>query len=517
LQGIYKTLIKRYMNLPRPNLFLWLACIGILFSACDKKWEEHNAVTDPLAGETLLNEVNKNPDLSKFSEYLTITGYDKILASSSTFTVWAPTNAALQAVDPEVIDTDEELKLFVGMHIAPQSFLTTAIQLPYVSVKTLSKKNVTLTTNTVDEITLISKDKYLGNGVLNTIGTALVPKVNAWEYLMSTNSLQKEVLAKYTFTFRDLNRAEQIGVDPATGEPVYKEGTGFFTSNSYLDRYFFDANGTGRRRNDIRNEDSLFTYIILTDDAFLAEKNKLQKYYAAGDSTDSITSYNVVKDMVFSGLLNKNNFPETVYSAGDSVKFHLKSNAVVETHRVSNGVVYVMSSVDYDLGVNGVYDPYAKIKPIVIQGENLVGDMNNLNAAARAERTRIRRNPNTQQMYTDFLSANHGKKNYWIRYQAPGTVHPIKYKVYWVAVNDFQEAKFPMSITFNKITQPRAFTKEVELNDYSEVELGEYTFNKLYSNTTASLPLPVFLMGPDIATNGLNTLVLDYIKLVPFE
>ena len=169
------------------------------------------------------------------------------------------------------------------------------------------------------------------------------------------------------------------------------------------------------------------------------------------------------------------------------------------------------------LGVNGVYDPYAKIKPVVIQGENLVGDMNNLNAANRASRTRIRRNPNTMQLYTDFLSENHGKANYWIRYQAPGTVHPIKYKVYWVAVNDFQEAKFPMSITFNRITNPRTFTKEVQLDDYSEVYLGEYTVDKLYSSTTKSLTLPVFLMGPNITTNGLNTLVLDYIKMVPVQ
>ena len=505
------------MNIPRLNLLLWLACIGILFSACDKKWDEHNAVADPLAGETLLEEVAKNPDLSKFSEYLSKTGYDKLLASSNTFTVWAPTNAALQAVDPALIDTDEDLKMFVGMHIATQSLLTTSIQQPYVAVKTLSSKNVTLTKTTVDDIALVSKDKYVANGVLNVIGTALVPKVNAWEYLVSTNTLQKQVLSQYTYTYRDLNKAVQTGVDPATGEPVYEPGTGFVTSNSYRDALFRDANGMISRRHDINNEDSLFTYIVLTDAAFMAEKNKLERYYAAGDSTDSITNLNVVKDLVFHGLLNKDNFPQSVYSAGDSVRFHLKADAVVETHRVSNGIVYVMNSIDYDLGVNGVYDPYTKIKPIIIQGENLAGDMNNLNAGDRANRTRIRRNPNTQQIYTDFISENHGKANYWIRYNAPGTVHPIKYKVYWVAVIDFQEAKFPMSITFKNINQPRAFTREVELDDYSEVELGEYTFDKLYSSTTKSLQLPVFLMGPNITTNGLNTLVLDYIKMVPVQ
>lgn len=512
------------MNLPRLNLLLWLFCIGILFSACEKKWDEHNEITDPLVGETLLDQVNKNPELSKFSEYLTQTGYDKVIASSKTFTVWAPTNAALQTVDPAVINTAEKLMQFVGMHIAHQSFLTTDINQPFINVKTLSNKNVTLSKTAVAESTLLTKDLYVGNGVLYTISAPILPKINAWEYLMSTNTLQKNVLSQYTTTYVDTLVAEQIGIDPNTGRPVYKPGTGVFIRNDYRQKVFRDARGLASARHDINNEDSLFTYIVLTDAAFLAEKTKLERFYAAGDSTDSITSYNVVKDLVFKGILEKDNFPQTVYSAGDSVKFHLNASAVVETHRVSNGIVYVMNSIDYDLGVNGSDDPYVKIKPVVIQGENLAGDMLNYNAADRATRTRIRRNPNNQQIYTDFLAENHARANYWIRYNAPSTVHSVKYKVYWVAVNDFQVATFPMSIAFNSILSPRVFTKTVERNTYTEVELGEYTVGKLYGNqsngsmaSTKSLALPVFLMGPNITTNGLNTLVLDYIKMVPIQ
>lgn len=492
------------MNLSLRNNFLWLFCIALAFSSCQKKWDEHNEINDPLLGESLLLQINKNPDLSKFSEYLSETGYDKVLASSKTFTVWAPTNAALQAVDASEVNTQEKLQQFVANHIANQSFLTTNIKQELISVKTLSGKNVTFSTTKVDESGLISKDRYVGNGVLHVISSALVPKQNAWEYLMSTNTLQKQFLEQLNYSFVDLTRAEQIGINPTTGEPIYKEGTGVFQRNRYLDVSV----------NDFSNEDSLVTYILLTDDAFNAEKAKLSKYYAAGDSTDSITRYNVVKDLVFRGLLDSENFPQSAYSVRDSVRFHLNKNHIVETRRVSNGIVYVMNNLDYDLGVNGVYDRFTKIKPIIIQGEHAIGSLTNVNVN---NSTRLRRNPNTQEVFRDIFVQNHARANFWLRYNAP-TAYSTKYKVYWVAVNDFQTVKFPMRVAFKRDTFTDFMTlKEVNTNDYSEVYLGEYTVDKLYSVNTASKSLPVFLVGANTTANGLNTVVLDYIKMIPVQ
>lgn len=492
------------MNLSLRNTFLWLFCIAISLSSCQKKWEEHNDINDPLLGENLLSQINKNPELSKFSEYLSQTGYDQVLASSKSFTVWAPTNAALQAVDASAINTPEKLQMFVANHIANQAFLTTNIKQDLINVKTLNGKNVTFGTTKVDESTLISKDRYVGNGVLHTISTAIIPKLNAWEYLMSTNTLQKQFMQRLNYSFIDFTKAEQIGINPTTGEPVYKEGTGVLQRNRYLDRQV----------NDFSNEDSLVTYIVLTDNAFNAERNKLSKYYASGDSTDSITRFNVVKDLVFRGLLDSENFPQSVYSVGDSVRFHLNKNHIVETHRVSNGIVYVMNNLDYDLGVNGVYDRFTKIKPIIIQGEQAAASLTNVNVG---NSTRLRRNPNTQEVFRDIFVQNHARANFWLRYNAP-TAYSTKYKVYWVAVNDFQDVKFPMRVAFKRDTFTDFMAlKEVNTNDYSEVYLGEYTVDKLYSISTASKQLPVFLVGANTTANGLNTVVLDYIKMIPVQ
>jgi len=44
--------------------------------------------------------------LGKFSDMLVKTGYDKIISSSKTYTVWAPSDQALQALDPSMSSTD---------------------------------------------------------------------------------------------------------------------------------------------------------------------------------------------------------------------------------------------------------------------------------------------------------------------------------------------------------------------------------------------------------------------------
>jgi uncharacterized surface protein with fasciclin (FAS1) repeats len=535
------------MNLKR-NVYLVLACIAVIFAGCSKKWDEHNEVTNPILNQKLLDKINSDPELSKFSEYLVSTGYDSVLASSKTFTVWAPTNAALQAVDPALLDTEAELKLFVGNHLATQTYLTVATRPTFIRVKTLNGKNVTFSETAVDGSPLVSKDFYVGNGVLHTISTAIIPKVSAWEYLMSTNTIQKAELAALNYTFTDYTKAEEIGVD-ADGKTIYKPGTGVVTRNLYLNRV------------NISNEDSLYTYIVLTDAAFQAERAKLNKYYQLGtdpitgyDSTAVLTNQSIIKDLAFKGILDKENFPASVYSVGDSVRFHLDKAAIVETRQVSNGVVYVMSSINYDLmGAGGTYDPYTKIKPVVIQGESANNSTDFLSVKTN---TRPVRRDLEGRLFTQIQVENHGTSAYWARYK-PTAVNSVKYKVVWRVVrqtnlvpanvataptgNDL--VYFPMRVAFKTSALTTGFAyvpkpgvvpvlnsngtqatdaagKYMFAPDYEERTLGEYTVDKYYSSSLkfgANSRLPIYLVGNTSTGNGTNTLLLDYIKLIPIQ
>jgi hypothetical protein len=498
----------------KKQYFIFLTLfMGLFIAGCNDKWEDHYKIQDPVLGENLLVQIKKNPDLSKFAEYLTKTGYDKVVASSKMFTVWAPTNVALANLDQATVDDTAKLKQVIANHISNQSYLTRSAN-PVLTIRTLNGKNILFTKTTFEEANITKADQYTGNGVLHIVDMVIVPKLNAWEYLNnSVASLQKTFLQSQNYVYRDLSRAEIIGIDPKTGNPIYKEGTGYFSRNYFLQGI-----------SDISNEDGKYTFVILTDDAFTAEKAKLLQYYTVNNSTatpernafvtDSIINWNISKDLVLIGDYPVGNLPDTLTSY-DSVKIHLDNSAIVETHRVSNGVVYIMNRIDYKMS--------GKIKPVIIQGEGYVsgkddvtGTIFAINAGSYGTRNIItRRNPLTNLDFREIYYYNHGRASYWVHYLP--TLNTVTYKVYWVAVRDFNTTATPPAVplmfsqrvAFGTTALLPAFPyKQVEILDYREIYLGDYTvtgFGKIHT----------FLVGATTTANGTNTLVLDYIKMVP--
>lgn len=267
-----------------------------ILTSCTKEWDKHDAVTDAQLTKTLMDQIDLNSNLSTFSGYLKKTGYDKIIASSKTFTVWAPTNAALQNLDQSVVTDTVKLKQFVGNCIANQSYLTSAAQ-PTLRVKTLNGKNITFTQTTFEEANITTANQYVANGILHIVDKAILPKLNIWEFVNSATTVglkQKAFLQALNYTYTDTTQATQTGVDPATGKPILKPGTGVINANTYLNTVA-----------DVSNEDKQYTFFVLADAAFDSERNKLTKYFTTTgsygttglDSTSYLTSFNVVKDL----------------------------------------------------------------------------------------------------------------------------------------------------------------------------------------------------------------------------
>lgn len=487
------------------SIFLYLITV-LVFSGCNDKWEDHNKIQDPVLAENLFLEIQKTPDLSTFAGYLKETGYDEVIASSKTFTIWAPINLALENLDPAIVNDDSLLKQFVANHISNQSYLTRSAD-PVLTIRTLNGKNILFTKTKFEEANIITADRYAGNGVLHIIDMAITPKLNAWEYLNnSVTSLQKSFLQSQNYIYRDLTQAEITGIDPKTGNPIYKEGTGYFSRNYFLQGI-----------SDISNEDGKYTFVILTDDAFNAEKTKVSPYFTVSITgatpernafvTDSITNWNIAKDLVFIGDYTIDNLPDTLTSY-DSLKVHLDVSAIVETHKVSNGVVYVMNRIDYKMS--------DKIKPVIIEGENYVPYSGVTPAVSYrntsgTRSTITRRNPYTNANFREIYFYNHGTASYWIHYLP--TVNAVTYKVYWVAVRDFNTTGtityFSQRVAFVTTALLPAFPyKQVDILNYNEVYLGDYTV------TTYGV-LDTFLVSATTTGNGTNSLVLDYIKMVP--
>jgi uncharacterized surface protein with fasciclin (FAS1) repeats len=478
--------------------FIFLSLFfGLFLSGCKDKWEDHNKIQDSILAENLLSQIQLNPELSKFAEYLNKTGYDKVVASSKTFTIWAPTNLALRNLDPAIVNDTARLKPFIANHISYQSYFT-SMPNPLITIRTLNGKNILFSKVKFEEANIIVADRYVGNGVLHTIDLAIVPKLNAWEYLNSApTSLQQSFLQSQNYIYRDSSRAEVTGIDPKTGIPILKEGTGYFARNKFHERV---AN--------ISNEDNKYTFVMLTDDAFNTEKTKLSKYFTVNNPlatparnafvTDSITSWNIAKDLAFRGDYTLANLPDTLTS-NDSIRIHLDKSAILQTIKVSNGIVFVMNRIDYVMS--------RKIIPVIIQGENWASYMENVGT----RNVITRRNPYTNADFRELYFFNTGRASYWVKYQP--TVLSTTYKVYWMAVRDFNTTgtlvMFSQRLAFGTTALLPAFPyKPVAILNYDEVYLGDYT-------VTSYGKMDTFLVGATSTGNGTNSLVLDYIKMVP--
>lgn len=486
--------------------------IALFFTGCKDKWDEHNKIQDPMLAVNLLTQIKLNPDLTKFADLLVKTGLDKVIASSKTFTIWAPTNLAITNMDQTVLSDTAKLNQFVKNHISTQSYLS-SMPNPILTIRTLNGKNILFTKTTFEEATIITADRYVGNGILFTVDKAIVPKPNVWQYFNSTaTSLQQKFLQSLNYQYVDSTLATVTGIDPKTGLPILKPGTGIVTKNRFSQKVV-----------DVNNEDVKYTYVILTDAAFTAEKTKLSKYFNVADPkstparnafvADSLVNWTIVKDLAFQGDYSAN-LPDTLTSV-DSVRVHLDKSAIIETHKVSNGVVYVMSRIDYKMA--------NKMKPIIIQGTNNVSSPStaipiyaSMLSASGTRTSYTRRNPNTGLDFRQILVVNTGKASFWYHYLP--VVNSVTYHVYWMAVRDFNTTGtvaapivyFQQAVTFGTpAILPALPYKQVGILNYNEVYLGDYT-SSAYGN------LDTFLVSdPTLTTNGTNSMVLAYIKLVP--
>ncbi len=472
------------------NSFSFIVLFFFIGLAGCKKWEDHTAVTNADLNLSLAEAIAANPDLSKFRDYVNQTGLDTLLASSKTYTVWAPTNAALATLDPAVSGDPVKLKNFLLNHIAGESYFLRNAQ-PGLRVAMLNGKYNAFVGTKFEDANITAGDKYVRNGVLHVIDKSIAVLPNVWDYINTTSSTynQNAYLASLNFNSFDASLATVDSINSVTGQPIYKPGTGIVVRNRFNDRVY-----------DLKREDKQYTYFITANNNFTLESDSLRNYYktASPVSTDSLVKWNVAKDLVVEGVLTT--LPSFIISKS-GVVVPLDASAVIETRKVSNGIVYVMSRIDVPT-VN-------KFKDVVVEGESPSGFFSDKTGNTNY---RVRQNPVTGAIFNDILISGHGVTSYYAFYRL-NDVPSIKYKVYASAINDFQAAAFAQTIVVKSLVLPATYTTLVSLNHnvplstaagaYNEILLGEFT------------PTSFGTLEIQLTSTATNPLVLDYLRLVP--
>jgi len=486
-------MIMKFTN--RYGILMLVFLAAGYFIACNKKWEEHNQITDAAIANNLYQAISKNASLTKFSDLLVKSGYDKIIATSKTYTVWAPTDQALASLDASIVSDSAKLKAFVGNHIANLAFPTGGADQ---RIAMLNGKYNLFAGNKFDSANISTANLYAANGVYHVIDKFIPRTDNCWEFVnnSTTYALFKAALTSLNYIYFDSTKATQIGANPITGAPIWDSTNAKIARNTFLDQV-----------QNIADEANQYTLFVLADNAFTTEFNKLSPWFKTAtnntDSTNKLTSYYLIKDLAVKGAYSAAQLPDTLLSTF-GVKIPINKTKIVASYKTSNGYVHVMSEVNFALAY--------KFPPIIIEGENPSG-------FATTDRSfytyyRVRTNPNTGLTFKDILMQNYGYANYYIRYRLQG-VPAMHYDVSWVAINDVQTSplwaqRLAIDSSSNP-SMPTSFTKTIAYKDYSLVPLGQINLTNYRKN------FDMFVIGPTTSStvSGINSISLDYIKLTP--
>ncbi|MDR0711342.1 MAG: fasciclin domain-containing protein [Prevotellaceae bacterium] len=328
------------------------AVVLLLFACQPDPWDSHIQESEQAVGVSLLDVVRENADWSSFYQALATTGYDSLLQSANTYTVFVPVNSAWSSVKMNDVDA---LRRIVTNHIAYEKRLSTD-RLQSESLQMISGKIVrySATTQSFNGAQVTSPDHVASNGVLHVTDKLVEVQDNVWDNIYKIrNNSQVTFLKSLDHREMDMERSVQTGVN-MTGQPVYD--TVWAGVNDFL------------KETPLDDESREWTYIVVKNPGFGALYDKYKPYFAAlnddaaGTQTAALTSLNICRDFVFEGRIDIRQRDTITGIYG--VKVPVEGAIVDTVYECSNGRVYVIDKSNILLR--------EKIKPVIIEGENFV-------------------------------------------------------------------------------------------------------------------------------------------------
>ena len=239
-----------------------MVATGLLATASCSDFNDYNeAPVDAVAAanKTLWQNIVDQPNLSDFASLVRQAGFETKLDSPRTYTVWAPVNGSFNVADYQSLSKADLLQRIVMNHIADFSYVATG-DLDK-RVHTLNNKSYWFRGNgtyTFDNYNISTPNVASTNGLLHLLDGAAEFYPNIHEYVLAPqteDTLLSQYFQKYEYSYLD---TEQSVKGPLV------DGIQTYLDEVYVN-YNSLANQLGAR---LENEDSTYTVLFQTDDAF---------------------------------------------------------------------------------------------------------------------------------------------------------------------------------------------------------------------------------------------------------
>ena len=361
--------------------YIAVMCAASMLAACSD-WDDHYDASPADTGKvttTLWQAIQSNPRLSDFANLVEKAGRVEMFTGSQTSTVWAPVNGSF---DPQTMEGWLKGRLdtsFVRNHVARNSYLASG-DIDY-SVRMFNNKVKYFYLDGTDYIFGGQKLEQMNipceNGVLHLIDGQLSFLPNIYE------SLNNEIypIDKISdYMHQSKYHIEKLDEEKSTKGPVVDGEIIYLDSVTYVWNNLFDTYDAP-----VIREDSSYTMIVPTNDAWDKAKAAVEKYYnyipnftyrentCSDDKTyldvdvnidvermrDSLIYKSLMRDLFYNNRLYSNQFLEnytgqtltnndSLCSTGRSTIFGEDINRLLEGAQYeerSNGGIFVVDSL----------------------------------------------------------------------------------------------------------------------------------------------------------------------------
>ena len=253
-----------------------MVAVGFTLTATScSDFADYNSVPDTgdsHAENTLLKNIQDNEQLSDFVKVLQKTGFDRTLSAANSYTVWAPLNGTYDVDKVLAMDSATIVKEFLNHHVAQYKYQTTdaaSAEGGQLHVVSLNDKKHDFTSSLFDGSEMDIKNLPSSNGIMHTIKGISPFYDNVYEkieHLDGCDSI-KAYVKQYDETYLD-TRNSVVG-PLVNGKQTYLDSV-FKTRNNVVESIM---------RAKLSDEDSTYTMLCLTDEAWNEVLPKVKKLY----------------------------------------------------------------------------------------------------------------------------------------------------------------------------------------------------------------------------------------------
>jgi len=275
--NIHHLFIKNKVKAARPWLFsivisLPLGGLGWALTSCSD-WDDHYEADSSLLSsqqQTLWQNINSNGQLSQFASLLKKAGYDEVLSATQTYTVWAPTDGSFDYDVVNAFNSTRLQKEFIENHIARNNYPASGSVSE--RIFTLNEKLMHFDGNgsyTMQDVAVGQPNLASSNGTIHVVSGKIPFRANIYESLNSNDFALDSISAFFhSYDVKKLNELKSVQGPMLNGEITYLDSV-FDEHNDLFTRYFAYIN----------REDSNYTMIMPTDEAWQKAKQTMEPYF----------------------------------------------------------------------------------------------------------------------------------------------------------------------------------------------------------------------------------------------